>query len=280
MMSKLIISAALTGAATTKEMAPNVPITPDEIAMDVVACALAGAAVVHIHVRDEDGVRSMQTEHFRAVYHAIKAATEKAKVDVLLNLTTSGAPNCTDELRVAHLKELQPDMCSFDAGTLNWGNKSVFMNTPQFLEHLCGVTSEYKIKPEIEIFDGGMMSNAGYYAKKELLSTPLHFQFILGAVGGLEGTVRNLEFLHSRLPAGATFSVGGIGRAHMPMLLAALALGANGLRVGLEDNVYLKHGVVATNVQLVAQAVAIATQAGREIATAQDARALLSIPNR
>ena len=125
-----------------------------------------------------------------------------------------------------------------------------------------------------------MVSNALYYAKQGMIDTPLHFQFIMGAVGGLEGTVRNLEFLHSRIPAGSTFSVSGIGKAHMPMLLTALALGADGLRVGLEDNIYLRKGVVATNVQLVEQAIAIAKQAGREIATAQDARQILNLPVR
>ena len=277
-MNKLIISVALTGSGTSKEAAPSVPYTADEIARDVVAVAKAGAAIVHIHVREDNGWPTMSTEKFTGAFEAVKAAVKEAGVDVVVNLTTSGSPAIEpNDLRMAHLKKLRPEMCSFDAGTMNWNNGGVFVNAPDFLEELSKCVVEEDIKPEIEIFDGGMIGNALYYIKKHNIPEPCHFQFVLGVGGGLDGTVRNLSFLKEMLPEGYTWSVTGIGKTHLPMVLAGLAMGADGLRVGLEDNIYMSKGVPATNVQLVERAVAIAKLAGREIATAQDAREILNI---
>lgn len=277
--NKLIISAALTGAITTQSESPALPITPDEIAADVVACAKAGASVVHIHVRDESGLGTMDTDAFRRACSAIDAAVSAAGVDVVLNLTTSGgfAP---DELRMAHLKALRPEMCSYDAGSLNWAGDTVFINSPTFLQELGRCTMKYGVKPEIEVFDTNMIKNALRNAQHGFLAEPLHFQFVLGTYGGMTATVENLVFLRSMLPPDATYSVSGIGPGSLPMLLAALALGADGIRVGLEDNVFMSKGVPATNVLQVERAARLATLAGREIATAQDARELLHIPPR
>lgn len=278
-MEKLIITAAITGADTDKNLTPHIPLTPAEIADDVVRVVKAGAAIVHIHVRDDEGFGSMDTDRFIEAYKLSKAALEKNGLDAILNLTTSGAKEgtCADELRLAHLKVLRPEMCSFDAGTINFGCDFVFDNSPAFLEKLCNTTLECEIKPEIEIFDAGMMGNAKYYMDKGLLKAPCHFQFVLGVLGGLEGTVENLQFLVNRLPAGSTWSVTGIGKAHMPMMLAGLAMGCNGIRVGLEDNIYYSHGVKATNAQLVERAVTLAKLSGREIASAEEARQILGI---
>lgn len=275
-MNKIFITAAITGAGTMKSAAPTVPYHADEIAAEVVACAKAGAAIAHIHVRDDKGAGTMSTEKFREAFYATKKAIKEAAVDVIINLTTSGGKAPT-EIRLAHLKELKPEMCSFDAGSMNWGNRTVFENSPEFLEQLGTCTSMLGIKPEIEIFDAGMMGNAQHYINKGFLKKPCHYQFVMDVPGGLDGTVRNLEFLHSMLPSDCTWSVTGIGKTHLPMLLTGLALGANGIRVGLEDNIMLSKGVVATNVQLVERAVRIAKEAGRTIASAEETRRILGI---
>ena len=278
--NKLIISCCLSGAATKKEVAPTVPYHPDEIAAEVVRVAQAGAAVAHIHVRDDNGVKSMSTDKFNEVARPTREACRAAGVDILLNFTTSGGSYVDDE-RLAHLYANRPEMCSFDAGTLNWSNSFVFENHPRFLEKLCKAVNELDIKPEVEVFDGGFMGNTAYYVKKHGLKTPTHYQFIMGVPGGLDGTAKNLAFLVDMLPEGATWSVSGIGKSHMPMLLCGLAMGADGVRVGLEDNVVYRYEngqkVIATNVQLVERAVRLAREAGREIATAQDAREILGI---
>jgi len=277
---KLIISAALTGAITTQTESPALPITPEEIAADVVACAKAGAAIAHIHVRNNKGEGTMDLDAFTSTYEAIQAAVAEAGVDVILNLTTSGAGDATDESRMAHLKKLRPEMCSFDAGSLNWAGDIVFMNTPAFLRQLGRCTVDLGIKPEVEVFDTNMIKNAVRCAKEGNLVNPLHFQFVLGTYGGMAATVENLVFLRSMLPENSTYSVSGIGAGSVPMMMAALAMGADGIRVGLEDNVYMSKGVPATNVLQVERAVQLAKLAGREVATAQEARELLSIPPR
>lgn len=278
-MNKVVISAALTGAITTQQESPALPIRPEEIAADVVACAKAGAAICHIHVRDENGVGTMDLGRFTAAYEAIQAAVKDAGVDVILNLTTSGGV-ADDEGRMAHLKALRPEMCSYDAGTLNWAGDSVFLNSPQFLMELGKVTMEYGIKPEVEVFDTNMIKNAVRNVKRGFLAQPLHFQFVLGTYGGMEATVENLVFLRSMLPEGATYSVSGIGRGSVPMMMAALALGADGIRVGLEDNVFMSKGVPATNVLQVERAVKLVELSGRGVASAAEARELLSFPKR
>lgn len=277
--NKLIISAALTGSGTTKEMNPNVPISAQEIAEDTVRVVKAGAAVVHIHVRDDAGLGTMDTAKFEEAYHAVNAALEGEGLDAVLNLTSSGGP-ATDELRMAHLRKLRPEMCSLDAGTMNWAHRAIFENSPAFLDKLCACVDEEGIKPEIEIFDGGMMGNAFHLIKTGQLKPPYHFQFVLGQLGGMDGDMESLVYLHRMLPEGSTWSLTGIGRSHLPMLLAGLAMGCDGVRVGLEDNIYFSRGVKTTNEALVTRAVEIAKLAGREIANAQEARVLLSIPAR
>jgi len=276
-MDKVIISVALTGAITSKEEAPALPVTTEEIIQDAIACAKAGASIAHIHVRDENGLGTMDIQRFREVFHGLKKALAEEKQDILINLTTSGAIDATDEDRMAHVKDLKPDLCSYDVGSLNWLNTSVFINSPPFLEALGKCAQENGVKPEIEIFDGGMIENAAYYLKKGILQAPAFYQIVLGAAGGLSGTVENLVFLRSKLPKGSRFSASGIGKAHLPIMLAALAMGADGIRVGLEDNALLSKGVPATNVKQVERAVAAAKLAGREIASAEDARRILDI---
>lgn len=271
--NKVIISAALTGAMTPKDANPHIPITPREIAEDAYACWQAGAAVVHLHMRDDEGFGTMNKELFKETVDLLKGYKD---CDVVINCTTSGDSRASDEERMAHLDYVDPEMASYDAGSFNWMPGGVFENSPQFLEKLGTKMTELNIKPEIEVFDSGFMDIAGYYAKKGVLQTPLHYQFVLGVLGGMQATVKNLLYLYEMLPAGATWSAFGIGKAHLPIMYATLALGGN-IRVGLEDNIYYSKGVHATNVGLVERAGRVITEFGKEIATPDEARAILGI---
>lgn len=278
--NKCIISAAILGSATVRDFSPTVPYTADEIAQEVVNVAKAGASVVHIHVRHDDGKATMDTDCFERAFNAIREACIKNDVDIVINLTTSGGltpADMTDELRTNHLKLLKPEMCSFDSGSMNWGHSYIFENHPRLLEKLVSITNEYDIKPEVEIFDSGMIGECEYYIKKHNFRTPTHYQFVLGCPGGMDGDAANLSFLVNKIPQDATWSVTGIGKCHVPMMLAGLALGCDGLRVGLEDNVWMSKGVPATNVALVERAAKLIELAGREVATAADAREILGI---
>ena len=276
MNKKVIITAALCGAGTTRTLSPFVPLTPDEIAADVVACAKAGAAIAHIHVRDENGNNSMATDLFTQVIGKVRKTVDAAGLDVVLNLTTSGS-KWPEDVRIAHLPILMPEMCSYDPGSMNWANSYVFLNTPAFLEKLGLICQKLKIKPELEIFDSGMIGNVEYYLKKGVLKAPCHYQFVLDVPGGMPGDIESLAYLLPKISLGSTWSITGIGKSHVPMMLAGLSAGCDGLRVGLEDNVFLEKGVYATNLQLVTRAVELGKIAGREIATAEDARQILGL---
>ena len=276
---KIVLTVALTGGQTRKDRAPALPLTPEEIAADVVACARAGAAICHIHVRDENMIGTMDLDVFTTVYNTIQKAIKEAGVDVIINLTTSGGA-ASDDQRMAHLIKLQPEMCSYDAGSINWYNDHIFINSPTFLKKLGTVTKTYKVKPEIEIFDTHMIKIATRYMNEGYLEGPLHFQFVLGTYGGMDATVENLVALKSHMPAESTFSVVGVGAASVPMMMAALAMGADGIRVGLEDNIYMSKGVPATNVMQAQRAAELIRLAGAEVATAAEARKLLNFPVR
>lgn len=276
MAKKLIITAALCGAGTMKSQTEHVPTTPEEIAADAIACAKAGAAIIHFHVRDDEGKNTMDTERFVKVISLVREECARANVDIVINVTTSGS-KFPEDMRVAHLPILKPEMCSYDPGTMNWANSYVFLNTPAFLERLGTTSQELSIKPELEIFDGGMMGNVDYYVKKGFLKGPLHYQFVLGVPGGMDGNIDSLSFLLPKMQPGSTWSITGIGRSHMPMMLAGLAEGCDGLRVGLEDNIYMEKGVLATNAGLVERAVKLGEIAGRTIATAAEAREMLGL---
>lgn len=275
-MGKLIITCALCGAGTTKKLNPNVPVTSGEIAADSVACVKAGASVLHLHVRDKDGVNTMDTNIFVEVVDKVRAALKAEGLDAVLNLTTSGS-KFADELRMAHLYKLMPEMCSYDPGSMNWANSYVFLNSPPFLEKLGKVTQELDIKPECEIFDAGMIGNIEYYIKKGVLKMPCHVQFVLGVSGGMPGNLEALAYLLPKIPAGCTWSITGIGRCNVACMLMGLAADCDGLRVGLEDNIFLDRGVLATNAQLVERAVHYGKMAGREIANAAEAREILGL---
>jgi 3-keto-5-aminohexanoate cleavage enzyme len=270
-MEKVIITAALTGAVTPKDLNPHIPLTPQEIADDAYECWKAGAAVVHLHMRDEKGAGTMDKERFKQTFELIRS-----RCDVVINLTTSGEAGASDERRMAHLIELKPEIASYDSGTFNWMPSLVFMNSPQFLEKLGRVMLDNHIKPEIEVFDSGMLHNAVYYMKKGIIATPAHFQFVLGVLGASTGRVEDLIYLKSLLPKEATWSAFGVGEHHLPILYTTIALGGH-VRVGLEDNVYYAKDKLATNVELVARAARLIQEANKEVASPDDARQILGL---
>jgi uncharacterized protein (DUF849 family) len=282
--NKVIIQVCLCGAGTKKDQAPTVPYNAQELSEQIVACAKAGASIAHIHVREdkevagkmEIGYKSMSLQKFTEAVEMTREACKKAGVDILINLTTSGG-EYEDVKRLQHLGALKPEMCSFDPNTINWANSYIFENSPRFLNLLSQEVVKHDIKPEFEVFDTGHLDSVMFYVNKHGIPQPPHIQFIMGVGGAMPGSAEYLAFAAGKLPAGATWSVSGIGKAHMPMMLAGLALGCDGLRVGLEDNIYFSKGVIATNVQLVERAVELSKLAGRDIATAEDARSILGI---
>ena len=175
--------------------------------------------------------------------------------------------------------ELRPEMASYDCGSMNWLHTSVFENSPSFLEKLGHKMQECDVKPEIEVFDAGMVYNALYYLKKGVLKAPLHFQFVLGAAGGMAATVENLVFLKSLIPEDSTWGALGIGKGHLPILYTALALGGH-VRVGMEDNIfYAPKQLAKSNAEFVERTKRIAAEIGKEIATPDEARKMLNLKN-
>ena len=281
--NKVIITAAVTGAWPKKENNPNVPMTPQEIADDVYACWKAGAAVAHLHMRDDEGNGTMDTAKFEETVNLIH--TKYPDCDIVLNLTTSGDIHADDEIRVAHVKKLKPEMASYDCGSMNWLNSGLFLNTPKFLTD-CGLLfQETNTKPEIEAFDPGMIGNAAYYIKKGVLKTPVHFQFCMGCANGIPGTMKNLIFMKETADelvgkGNYTWSCFGVGHSAMEMLYGAVALGG-GIRVGMEDNVmYAKGQLAESNVQFVERAARVIREYGNEVATPAEAREMLGLKAR
>lgn len=269
-MDKLIITVALTGNVPTQEMNPNLPVTPEEIAADVRRCADAGAVVLHVHARDKDKQPTLDINVYKENARCIKAVAP----EVIMQLSTGARAGKDREAR-ANPVRLLPEMASFTTGSNNLPG-IVYENSPEFIEFLAGVFKETGVKPEIEVFETGMISNALYLQKKGLIEAPLHFDFVLGAPGSMAGSVKNLVFLSESIPAGSTWTVAGIGKTEIPLATAAIAMGGH-VRVGLEDNLYLPDGSPASNPKLVGKIVAIAKEIGRDIAGPEEARSLLSL---
>jgi len=277
MPKKIVLTCALSGASTPKKLNENIPITPEEIAIDAYNAWKAGAAIVHLHMRNDEGVGIMSAERCEKTVKLIRAHKD---CDVIINCTSSGSMTpLTSEQRMEQFKKI-PDIeiGSYDAGTMNWGCSSVFDNNPQFLEALGRCYIEYNVKPEIEVFDMGMLTSVEHYIKTGSLKAPCYFQFVLGVLGGMPATPENVLYLKNHLPAGSIWSAFGIGPAHLPIMYAALSMGADGIRVGLEDNVYMSKGVPATNPGLVARAVLVINTFGCDVASPAETREILGIP--
>ncbi len=269
-MDKLIVTVAGVGAEVTRAVQPNLPISPEEIALDVFACRQAGAAVAHLHARNQDG---SPTQNF-GVYQQIISEIQR-RCDIVIQVSTGGAVGMSVSERVAPLR-LQPEMATLTTGTVNFG-EDVFLNQPSDIREIAKTLREHGIKPEIEIFDSGMVASAMSLVKQGLLEMPLHFDFVMGVLGGIPGTPRALLWLIDLLPKGATWTVAGIGAAELPLATMAIILGGH-VRVGFEDNIYYATGRLAeSNAQLVERIVRISRELGREIADPSEARQILGL---
>ncbi len=269
-MEKLIITACLTGAEVTREVQPNLPISPEEIAEEAYKAWQAGASIAHVHARKPDGTPTQDIETYREIKKRIEE-----KCDIIFQPSTGGAVWHSKEERIQPVY-LQPEMASLSTGTCNFGS-DVFMNTEEYMETFAKIMQENGVKPEIEIFEKGMIDNAMRLVKKGLLSMPIHFDFVMGVPGAIPGEARDLMYLVSSIPSNCTWTVAGIGRYELPLAVMAIVMGGH-VRVGFEDNIYYSKGVVAeSNAQLVARIARIAKECGREIATPAEARKILNI---
>lgn len=269
-LEKLIITVALTGAETSKDANPALPVTPEEIAEEAMRCCQAGASIVHIHARNPDGSSTQDAGVFAEIISRIKA-----KCDVIIQVSTGGAVGMSPQERLQPVG-LKPDMATLSAGSVNFGS-GLFVNTMENIRTFARAIADNGVKPEIEVFDSGMVQNALTLVREGLLFLPLHFDFVLGVPGAMPGTPEALMYLRSLLPAGCTWTAAGIGRAELPLGAMAIILGGH-VRVGFEDNIYYKKGQLAkSNEELVSRIVRLADELGREIATPAEARQILNI---
>lgn len=290
MSRPVIITCALTGAAPLSDKNPAVPVTPEQIANSAIDAAKAGAAIVHIHVRDpQTGVPSMRLELYEETVGRIRAAG----IDVILNLTTgagarfvpgeaepgTGGPGTTLKhwpQRVAHVERLKPEICSLDVGSMNFG-EHVFVNTPHHLRAMAQAIRQSGVKPEMEVFDLGHIRLARHLIDNGLIQAPALFQLCLGVPWGAPATPETMLAMRNQLPTGCIWAGFGIGSTQFPMVAQAVLLGGH-VRVGLEDNLYLRRGEPAgSNAALVAKAVNIVEQLGERPATIQETRSILGL---
>ena len=276
--NKRIITVATTGAWPSKKDNPNSPLQPDEIAEEIYQCWKIGASVAHVHVRDEEGKDSMKVETFRKVIDTLHG--NHPDCDIILNLTAAGGIANSEDDRMAPFKELRPEMASFDCGTMNWMHFGIFNNNPPFLKKMGTAMLECGVKPEVEVFDTGMIYEAAYYLKNGFLKAPVHFQFCMGCAGGITATAENLIIMRNTLEKAvpdSTWSAFGVGRGAMEIMYAAIAAGGH-IRVGMEDNVVYHKGQLAeSNMQLIARARRVVEEFGCQVATSDEARQILGL---
>ena len=273
-MKKVIITCALTGSVPSKEKFPALPITVYEIVKDAIAVYEAGAAVVHVHVRDRvTGKNSHDIEQFREIKETLEAKCP----DLIVQLSTGGRYDASEEDRDNALRCL-PEMISYCPGSSAFPT-GAYVNRVEYYTAQAKFMLEHNIKPEIEVFDTNMMSNAINLHKEGLLTGPLYFDFVMGVKNTMPATMSQLGYLLTMLPEGAEWNLAGVAGMQVSTILWAMGAGGH-VRVGLEDNQYLYKGVKATNVQLVERAVRIAKEVGREVATPDEARIMLGMKPR
>ena len=290
---EVIVSCAVTGAGDTVGKSPLIPVTPEEVANAAIEAAKAGAAIAHIHVRDpETGKGSRDPELFKKAVDRIRSSD----TDVVINLTSGMGGDWTpsdDEPampgpgtdmigpleRLAHVKELLPEICSLDCGTLNFGDgNDIYIATPPYLRKMATLTKEWGVKPELEVFELGHLRFAKQMIAEGLIDEPPMFQICLGIPWGADHSVDMLKVMKDELPGEAVWGGFGISRMQMPIAAAAVAMGGN-VRVGLEDNIYLERGVHATNAQLVEKVIGIIDRMGARPVTPAEARKKLGLQN-
>ncbi|MDV2581828.1 3-keto-5-aminohexanoate cleavage protein [Alkalibacillus haloalkaliphilus] len=284
MAQKVMLTAAVTGAGDTTEKNQNVPVTPKEIAESAIESAKAGATVAHVHARDpKTGGISHDVEHYREIVDRIR----EADTDVVINITSGGGGDFipsldtpaaggegtdiqTPQERHKPVGELLPEMCTLDCGSTNFGNM-IYMSPTDWLREQAQLVKDSGVKPELECFDTGHLRFANQLVAEGLIADDPMYQFCLGIPWGAEADVETISYMKGRIPENAHWSAFGIGRMQLPMVTQTALLGGN-VRVGLEDNIYLKKGVPATNEQLVDQAVKQLNSNNIEVMTPQEAR--------
>ena len=290
MTRKVIVACALTGAAASPEKNPALPVTPQQIAESGLAAVRAGAAIVHIHVRDpKTGAPSMALEYYREVVDRIRASGS----DAIINLTTgagarfvpgAGDPKLADPkstlttpaARVRHVVELKPEICSLDLGSMNMGG-FVFINSVPHVEEMAIAIRDAGVKPELEVFDPSHVMLAWQLIKSGHVASPALAQICLGVSGGAPATPETMVYMRNLLPPNCTWFTFGVGQHQFPMVAQALLLGGH-VRVGMEDNLYLARGQLApSNAALVEKAVGMIEALGEEIATVAEAREMLGL---
>jgi 3-keto-5-aminohexanoate cleavage enzyme len=276
----VLLTCAISGAVANRDQCPAIPYTPAEYAAEARRAVDEGATMIHIHARTPDGTPSYEVEDFRAITHAITA-----EVDVVVNFST-GAIGVPVEKRIAYLRELRPDVAALNMGSMNYAKYSrarrdfvfsmVFANPFEEIVELLEAMNELGIKPEHECFDLGHVGSLEPLVHKGVLRPPLHVSCVMGVLGGVPPTPRNLAAMVDNVPEGSHWGLIGISREQWTLVAAALALGGS-IRVGLEDNFYLPGGEMArSNGDLVARARRMAEDAGRRVATVEEARRMLA----
>jgi len=291
MNNEVIVTCAVTGAGDTLGKHPEVPVTPEQISNAAIAAAKAGASVAHIHVRDpETGLGSRDVNLFKEVVERIR----DSETDIVINLTAGmggdwvpseenpsmpgpGTDMIGPEERLAHVKEIHPEICSLDCGTMNFGNgNEIYISPPGYLREMASMIQEWGVKPELEVFELGQIRFAKQMIKEGLINEPPMFQICLGIPWGAEQTVDSMKVMKDELPTNASWASFGIGRMQMPMAAAAVAMGGN-VRVGLEDNLYLEKGVLASNDQLVTRVIEIIQRMGSRVLSPKETRDKLKL---
>ncbi len=269
-MDKLIITVALNGSVPTKKMNPHVPITPEELAESAVKCRESGAAMVHIHSRNAEGRPTLDPEIFERSHRLISERS-----DVIVQISTGARAGTDTKARAEPVRRIRPEMASLTTGSMNFPDQ-VYENSFEVIESLAATMKEAGTKPEMEIFEPGMIQNALSLVKKGLAEPPLHFDFVLGSHGSQPATPRQLMFLSESIPPRATWTVAALGRWQLPMGALAIPMGGH-VRVGLEDNIYYRKGELASNEQLVARIARISREVERPVATPDEARRILGL---
>ncbi len=271
-MDKLIISACICGAEVTKENNPAVPYTVEEVVREAKSAYEAGAALIHLHVRWDDGTPTQDKGRFQEMVDAIR----KECPDVIIQPSTGGAVGMTDLERLQSTEITPtPEMATLDCGTCNFGGDEIFINTDNTIANFGDIMQERGIKPECEVFDKGMIDLALKAAKKGHIQYPIHFDFVLGVQ--MTATVRDLVIMATSIPADSTWTATGIGKNAWGIAAATIAMGGH-VRVGFEDNVYMSKGVLAkSNGEMVERVVQMAKLLNREVATPAEAREILGL---
>ena len=268
----MIITCAVCGAETTRKHNPNLPLTPLEIAEATYEAYQAGASIVHLHVRDENGDPTQDSGIFR---ETIKLIRERC--DIVIEITTGGAVGMTDDERVAVIRDLKPEMASLDCGTVNFGDEYI-VNTLPTMRRFAKEMNKYGVRPTLECFDMSHIFAADRLIKEGLLKPPYHYGLVMNVPNAIKYDIELLNLMVSRLPASANWTVMGVGSSCLPAHYGAFALGTGFIRVGFEDNVYFSKGVLAeSNAQLVERTTKLSRDAGYDIASPNDVRQTLQL---